>query len=138
MRVTLSRRGDYAVRAVFDLARRYPEQRKAGEIAAEMDIPRKFLSQVLADLVRADLLQAFAGPKGGYRLRLAPAEITLREVVEAAEGELELTRCVLRGGPCGWDDRCAVHEIWVEAQEAFGARLAATTLADFAEVAPAP
>ena len=137
MRVTLSRRGDYAVRAVFDLACRYPEQRKAGEIAAAMDIPRTFLSQVLSGLVKAGVLQAFAGPKGGYRLRRPPAEISLLEVVEAAEGTLELTECVLRGGPCSWNDRCAVHEVWVEAQEAFGSQLARTSLADFATAAPA-
>jgi Rrf2 family protein len=138
MRVTLSRRGDYAVRAVFDLACRYPEQRKAGEIASAMGIPRTFLSQVLADLVRAGVLQAHAGPKGGYRLRRSPEEINLLEVVEAAEGVLELTECVLRGGPCSWNDHCAVHEFWTAAQEAFGSQLAATSLADFAKAAPPP
>jgi Rrf2 family protein len=130
MRITLTRRGDYAVRAMYDLAASHPRRRKAGEIAAAMDIPRTFLSRVLAGLARSGLLDAVAGPSGGYVLSRSPAEISLLEVVEAAEGKLALTECVLRGGPCAWEDTCAIHDTWVEAQQAFAARLADTSLED--------
>ncbi len=133
MRVTLTRKGDYAVRAVVAIAAAHPHRRKAGDISATMAIPRTFLSRVLATLVSSGVLDAAAGPSGGYTLTRPPEEITLLEVVEAAEGPLELTECVLRGGPCAWEDRCAVHDTWLQAQEAFGARLAATSLADLVD-----
>ena len=132
MRIHLGRRGDYAVRALFDLALHPEERRKTREIADAMEIPPKYLPQILADLVRAGILDAQAGPSGGYALARAAEAVTLFEAVEVAEGPVELETCVLRGGPCDWTDACPVHETWDQAQTAFATRLAATTFADLA------
>jgi len=88
--LTLSRRGDYALRAAVCLASaaRGGQGRKIREVAAEAGLPRAFASQVLADLVRAGLVRSKAGKGGGYWLSRSPAAITLLEVVEAAEGAL--------------------------------------------------
>ena len=135
MQASLGRKGDYSVRAVLDLARHHGDRRKAREIAGEMDIPLRYLTQILASLVQNGLLDAVAGPSGGYTLARPPEEITLLEVVEAAEGPIMLESCVLRGGPCSWEDSCPVHIPWAEAQNALAARLAATTFADLANSA---
>lgn len=135
MQVALGRRGDYSVRAVLDVARHHGgERRKARQIAATMDIPERYVSQILANLVRADLLTAVAGPDGGYSLARAPADITLLEVVEAAEGPIALEECVLRGGPCDWQAACPVHPAWSRAQAALIAELAKTTFAELADI----
>lgn len=47
-----------------------------------------------------------------------PTQITLLQVLRAVDGELMSTACVLRGGPCRWEEVCAVHEPWMQAQEA--------------------
>ncbi|MCB2222544.1 MAG: Rrf2 family transcriptional regulator [Actinobacteria bacterium] len=133
MRITLTRRGDYAVRAAFDVASHHPQRRKAAQIAASMDIPRAFLSRVAALLTAAGVFEAAAGPRGGYTLAGSPSAISLLDVVEAAEGPLDLTECVLRGGPCSWEDRCAVHDTWAAAQETFRSSLASTSLADLVD-----
>jgi len=130
VRVTLSRRGDYAVRAVFDIASHHGTRRKAAAIASAMAIPRGYLSQILSDLVQAGILLAQAGPAGGYTLAVEPRTLTLRTVVEAIEGLMTLETCVLRGGPCAWEDRCPIHDTWAYAQQAFAAALEATTFAD--------
>ncbi len=133
MRVVLGRRGDYSVRAVLDLARHWGrERRKARQIAETMDIPERYLTQLLANLVRHELLVAVAGPDGGYSLARPPSEISLLEVVEAAEGPIGLDECVLSGGPCDWIGECPVHDDWSEAQKALQERLDA---ADFAQLA---
>jgi Rrf2 family protein len=132
MRVTLDRRGDYAVRAVLYLALKSEGLHKAREIAGAMDIPRGFLAQVLADLVRAEILDATAGPSGGYALARPASKITMLAVVEAAEGPVALERCVLRGADCDGTDPCAVHHVWAAAQAAFSLRLAGTTFGDLA------
>jgi Rrf2 family protein len=130
VKVTLGKKGDYSVRAILDLAMYYRGgRRKAQEIATSMRIPEKFLAQILADLVRSGLIAATAGPDGGYELRRPPSQIRLLDVVEAAEGQIELQECVLRGIPCGGSDTCAVHEVWSEAQEAMSRRLRRTTFA---------
>ncbi len=133
MQVTLGRKGDYSVRAMLDLARHHEGgRRKSREIAASMDIPGRYLTQILANLVRHGLLVAVAGPDGGYSLARAPADISLLEVVEAAEGPIGISQCVLRGGPCDWTAACPLHESWSRAQQALSAELAATTFADLA------
>ena len=134
--LTLSRRGDYVVRAALALARTAPAARyqKIREVAQEMAIPRSFTPQVLGLLQKAGLAEARAGRDGGYRLTRRPAEISLLEVVEAGEGPLRNDRCTLRGGPCHWEQACALHPAWSTATEALRASLRDTTLQDVADV----
>jgi Rrf2 family protein len=120
---------------VLDLARHGGDRRKAREIAGEMDIPLRYLTQILASLVQQGLLAAVAGPTGGYTLARPPQEISLLQVVEAAEGPIGLEQCVLRSGPCSWEDSCPVHIPWARAQSALAAQLAATSFADLAKSA---
>lgn len=135
MEITLSHRGDYAVRAVLDLSAHYGMGlRKAREIAEAMRIPKNFLSLILADLVREGILDATAGRAGGYVLTRPPQEISLLQIVEIADGEITLKQCLLRGIPCGSDGYCAAHEEWAAAQGALTRRLATT---DFATLAAA-
>lgn len=135
MKVALGRKGDYSVRAVLDLARRWGTgRRKAREIATVMDIPERYLGQILANLVRSELLTAVAGPDGGYSLNRPPGEISLLEVVEAAEGPVGLEECILNGGPCDWVEVCPIHEAWSEAQGALTKTLRSTSFADISAI----
>ena len=129
MQATLGRKGDYSVRAAIDVARHHGQRRrKAREIAATMDIPIRYIPQILANLVRAGLLKGVSGPDGGYTLSRSPAEITLLDVVVAAEGPVELGACVLRGGPCDWEQACPLHIPWTNAQHALSGELTRWTL----------
>jgi Rrf2 family protein len=134
--LTLGKRADYTVRAVLDLARHHDdaERRKAGRIAEEMAIPASYLPALLAELVRAGVVTSTAGPAGGYRLARAPGEVSLLEVIEVADGPIGSRECVLRGGPCRWEDACAVHAPWARAQEALRSSLAATSFAELAVI----
>lgn len=135
MQVTLDRRGDYSVRAVLDIARHSGTgRRKARQIASVMDIPARYATQILADLVRHGLLTAVAGPDGGYSLARPPNEITLLDVVDAVEGPTLLDTCVLRGGPCDWTEVCPVHVTWWRAQTAFIDVLAGVTFAELVDI----
>jgi Rrf2 family protein len=134
MDLTLSMRGDYVVRAALGLAQAWEAggYRKIREITDEMALPASYTPQILGHLARAGLATARAGRDGGYRLSRPPEEISMLEVVEAAEGDLLLGRCTLRGGPCRWDDVCAVHNVWVGAAEQVRRSLRATKLSDIA------
>ena len=124
MRVVLSFRGDYAVRAMLALASHDGVGwLSAPRIAERMGIPVRFLPHVLADLSRAGLVVGQPGRTGGYRLALPAREIDLLRIVEAVEDDKAPARCVLRGGPCGKDGRCAVHDAFSEATSAMRAEL---------------
>lgn len=99
-----------------------------------MELPRSYTPQILGVLVQAGLAEARAGRDGGYRLLRDPSQVSLLELVEAGEGPLRPARCSLRGGPCRWDDMCAIHPAWDAATQALQDSLGATSLAAVAEV----
>jgi Rrf2 family protein len=133
MRLELTKRGDYAVRAMLALARGSGNGLlSARRIADAMSIPVRFLPQVLADLQRAGLVEAAPGRSGGYRLTRDPDLISLLDVIEAVEGDTRRRDCVLRGGPCGVDGTCDVHDVFFAGQEALRGTFAASTLSELA------
>lgn len=133
MRLELTKRGDYAVRAMIDLARHEGELLSVRAIAEEMGVPPRFLPQVMADLVKAGLVQAAQGRSGGYRLSAPAPTTSLLTIVEAVEGSSRRETCVLRGGPCGRNGDCSVHAAFAAAEEGMIAALAPVTLADVSE-----
>jgi Rrf2 family transcriptional regulator, iron-sulfur cluster assembly transcription factor len=131
MRLELTRRGDYAVRAMLSLA----EHNGTGwlsvaRISAAMGIPERFLPRVMTELARSGLVEGHLGRSGGYRLARPAASITLLEVIQAVEPDDGERVCVLRGGPCGRDGVCAVHGVFTEARNAMLDTLATAKLAD--------
>jgi Rrf2 family transcriptional regulator, iron-sulfur cluster assembly transcription factor len=135
MRLELTRRGDYAVRAMIALAATdgSPVQ-SVPRIAERMGIPLRFLPQVMRDLVVAGLVGSETGRNGGYRLTRPADSITLLDVVEAIEGDTQRLTCVLRGGPCGRDGHCAVHTTFAGVQDAVRDQLRNVTLGSVAQV----
>jgi Rrf2 family protein len=83
----LTRASSYALHAVSYLAALKKDYPVASHIIADdRDIPERFLLKVLKPLVSAQILHSIKGPNGGYRLARRPDEITMLEVIEAAEG----------------------------------------------------
>lgn len=129
MKLVPTRRTDYGIRALIYLANAADSFAKAGDISSSMDIPTGFLQQVLQELQRSRLVMSRPGPTGGYALARPPKDITIREIVEALEGPFEPGECALRGGPCYWEDVCALHWVWSAARAALCEQLDAATLA---------
>jgi len=127
-----TRRTDYAIRALLFLANDPSERSKADDIAEAMNIPRGFLPQVLQALQRAGLITSRASRSGGYALARPAEGITLLDIVESLEAPLDSGECVLKGGPCHWEDVCAVHWVWSGAREALAGQLASASLARIA------
>ena len=135
MQLKLKHTGDYSIRAMIDVARHNETgHRQARKIASEQQIPYKSLTLALARLVAKGLLIAKQGPSGGYTLARPATDINLCDIIEAAEGPATFNHCVLRDGPCDWDETCPVHDAWSNAQSALSRELAATTLADLARI----
>ena len=129
MRMELTKRADYAVRAMLALARaRDGELLSVRRIAAEMSIPVRFLPQVMSDLTGAGLVRASTGRSGGYVLARPPSVVSLLDVIEAVEGDSRRRTCVLRAGPCGADGHCDVHDVFFAAQDAMLRTLAEARL----------
>jgi len=130
MRLELTKRADYAIRAALALSRAAPGDRlSARRIAADQGVPERFLPQVMRDLVAAGLVEGTVGRSGGYLLAKPSTEISLLDVVEAVEGDSRRRVCILRGGPCALAAVCDVHEVFAAAQDDVLGRLRTTTIA---------
>ena len=85
----ISQRGLYALQALTVLARRHPAGvAKIKDIAAEENLPEKFLENILVDLKRARIVDSLRGAHGGYQLKRPPEEIFLGEVIRRIDGPL--------------------------------------------------
>jgi Rrf2 family protein len=130
MRLELTKRADYAIRAVLALGEAGPDARlSVRRIATDRAIPTHFLRQVMADLVAAGLVDGQQGRAGGYRLARPAESVSLLEVIEAVEGDSRRRECVLRGGPCRLSGVCDVHVVFAAAQDEVLRQLGSASIA---------
>lgn len=126
--VTLGQADDYAVRALVDLAG-HPDAR-IQDIAKRTAVPRANLAKVIQALARAGLVETTRGRGGGVRLARDPAEVSVRQVVEAVQGPLRFLRCPRRGKGCPRDPNCELYRLWVQLHDGIAAQLEGVHLAD--------
>ncbi len=114
----LTRQGEYAVRCILYLsARDIGKVVNRREIAMAMEIPEQFLGKIAQQLARFGFIEIVQGAKGGYRLLVAPAKITLLDVVESAIGEIFLNDCVMNPSSCRRSPFCSIHMVWEKARK---------------------
>jgi Rrf2 family protein len=132
----LSKRGEYGLRAMIDLATWDHETQvvQIKEIAERQQIPSKFLEQILLNLKNAGLLHSKMGVGGGYYLARPADEITLGHIVRVLDGPLAPIRCVSQMAyePCGCPDEetCGLRMVMQDVRNVISDILDQTTLAD--------
>lgn len=126
--IALSRRTDLAIKAMQVLSE--AEERIGGiHLAERIETTVSFLPQVLGPLVKAGWIDSERGPRGGYRALVPLRSISLLDLIEATEGELETGQCVLRDGPCPGTQSCPVHTAWMSARDVLMERLQKMSIA---------
>ena len=96
MRLTLTKRGEYGFRLMLYLAGRPPDERvTAAQLAEVCRIPAGNVPTILSMLSRAHILSCSPGRNGGCTLARDPADISTLEIIEALEGQLEISHCLL-------------------------------------------
>ncbi|MFP4630160.1 MAG: RrF2 family transcriptional regulator [Desulfohalobiaceae bacterium] len=127
----LSTRSRYGTRLMLELA----EHSQQGpihlnEIAHRQDISIKYLEQLIIPLKKANFIHSQRGPKGGYQLNMDPRQITIGQIVQTLEGELQLTPCLKDPQQCERFSDCPTKEIWNQATQAMYKELDSLTLWD--------
>jgi Rrf2 family protein len=133
----ISKRTDYATRAVLALALAPDAAVKMQTIAERTGVPPSLLEQIMAQLRGAGIVRSERGPKGGYRLNHSPEEITLERVVRLFQGPLAPIACATRSEPepCVVEVGCTLRDTWREVRDATIAILERTTFAELARKA---
>lgn len=108
----------------------------AAELSDSLSIPHQYLQQILQRLRKGGLIESVRGPGGGYRLAHDPTTITLKDILQAAEGDTFEIVCDSKGvfHECaGPTFSCSLKPVWHELKEAVDALLSSKTLAALAE-----
>jgi len=130
----ISRRTDYGVRVIMDLAA-LPKNGRAStqDIADRQNIPGPFLAKIISQLSLSGLISTYRGSGGGVSLARPASEISLLHVIEALEGPVRLNRCAIEPSACPRDSHCPVHHVWAQAQIDLTGLLRDTTFDKLAE-----
>jgi Rrf2 family cysteine metabolism transcriptional repressor len=136
----VSRRTDYATRALLALSISEGGPVKLEDLARRTAVPLSVLEQVMPIMRTAGLVRSERGPSGGYRLNHLPEEISLERVVRLFQGPLAPIGCATRSHPepCPMTLGCTLREVWEEVRDATIAILGQTTFADLAARAGGP
>lgn len=127
----ISRKADYALRAVLHISKQPTEKRNSINVIAETErIPRDFLAKILKELTRAQILKSFQGVHGGYQMAKSPAQVSVLEVIEAMDGPLGLNLCVRgeKGCDCDQAEQCSMYPFWSKMQTQLRQQLKSTTI----------
>jgi Rrf2 family transcriptional regulator, cysteine metabolism repressor len=131
----ISSKGDYGLRALFDLAQHYGEGPIQSEaIATRQGIPVNYLNQLLITMRRAGLIESLRGPQGGHLLARKPDAITLLAALTVLEGPLLPEEGTRDGaGLTQPEDRDIVDGVWNALREHLEQYLAGLTLDDLCQ-----
>ena len=113
----LSRTSVYAIYGLSCLAK-HPSGRLVpmSSISRNTGLPAKHLAKIFRTLVRAGVLRAVPGPKGGFALAKPAGKISVLEVFDLLEGPLGRQACVLKQRPCSLSSSCSVGSKLLRAQ----------------------
>jgi Rrf2 family transcriptional regulator, iron-sulfur cluster assembly transcription factor len=138
MRITTTSR--YGVRALFDVAYHgggQPTQIK--DISRRQKISQRYLEQIFNKLLRAGLLKSRRGPRGGYMLSRDPSEISVRDVVTAAQGPIIPVKCLSEDASkkkyCDIYDNCITRTVWKQTQDLLIDYYGSVSIADLCALA---
>ena len=127
----LSTKGQYGVRAMFEIARGYPERPVSiREISKRQEVSVSYLEQILGTLRKAGLIKSVRGPGGGYLLTKSPALVSVGSVLKELEGPVAITNCMDPEEGCHRVERCVTHMLWRGLGEKIEAFLATISLDD--------
>lgn len=114
----LSLKCQYAVRALFELAKRYGDRVvRLQDIAEAQHIPGRYLENILSSLRQGGLVESRRGKEGGFRLARHPSEISIGDVVRYVEDTLNPVDCVADRF-CPLTGSCIFMGLWDEAKRA--------------------
>jgi len=137
----LSKRGEYALRALIDLGMAREAGRElvqANEIASKENIPLKFLEQILVQLRGGGYIGTKRGKQGGYFLKRPMDAISVGAVVRMIDGPLAPISCVSQTAyercSCPDEEHCGLRMLMLDVRNAIANILDRYTLEDVVEV----
>ena len=119
----------YAIRILSYITNQKSESfLSAKELEETLEIPYKFLTKIMGELVKAGLIKSIRGREGGYELNKAASEIAISDILDIFNDSIHEERCILGIGFCDCLNKCALHDQWAEPKNLIQKMFKETTL----------
>ncbi len=129
----VTRRTDYAIRILLELARVGGGPLSVRELAERQGVPYAFARGIQRELVAAGLAIARRGARGGIILARPADDITLQDITVAMQGDVSCSVCSRDPKWCDRMSDCEVHQVWREVDSMVGSYLSTKSLAGLLE-----
>jgi FeS assembly SUF system regulator len=117
--IKINKLTDYAIVILFVMAKESQKRYTSTQLAASTGVPDATVAKLLKKMVSANLVESHRGSQGGYVLRYAKETITIRQIVEALDGPLAVTDCVMGGKKtCTAEQKCPLRGNWDKINQA--------------------
>ncbi|CAG4882467.1 Iron-sulfur cluster regulator IscR [Georgfuchsia toluolica] len=126
----LSKLTDYSTVILSYMAKKPEDIYSVARMAAALGIAAPSASKILKILARRGLVQSRRGTNGGYLLARPPEQISIAEVIDAMEGPLGVTECVVGKDLCAREAGCSIRNNWRQLNNVIRQTLDGVTLAD--------
>ena len=126
----LTKTTEYAVRVLTFMASQKQELFSAKSLHEQLNIPYKYLTRLMTDLAKQELLISIRGRDGGFSITKELKEISLAKIIEAVEGMDSFNACILGFHECSSENPCAMHYVWEKNKIEFIKTLENTSLHD--------
>jgi Rrf2 family protein len=131
----LSNSSQYAIRVLAYITdKKDLELLNATILSQRLDIPYKFLTKIMTELVKADFIKSLRGRDGGYQLNKSASEIMVDDILNLFHDSVEDEQCVLGIGFCNGLCKCALHDQWMEPKLLMQRMFRGSSLEDIAGV----
>ncbi len=129
----LTTKGRYAVTAMLDVALNGKQAPvNLTDISARQGISLSYLEQLFAKLRKQKLVESVRGPGGGYRLLNTQSKLTVLDIIDAVDENIEATQCQ-RQGNCQEGEICLTHHLWLDLSDQIRFFLSQVSLEDLIE-----
>lgn len=128
-----SKTTEYAIRVLSFLCRYNNRFHSVAFLHKELQLPYKYLTKLMTELEKKELVKASRGRDGGFALKREANSIFLAQILEATGEVLESKRCILGFEECNAKNPCALHFEWLKPKQMIEEMLQNTTLASLME-----
>jgi FeS assembly SUF system regulator len=111
--IRITKQTDYGILILSGIADRPPHSvHTVRDLSEGSGVSMPMASKILKILTREGILDSHRGVKGGYSLARPASEISVREIIEALEGPVGITTCVIEPGSCDRESVCPAKANW--------------------------
>lgn len=126
--VIFSKTTQYSIRALSFLYKYKDSSHSVNTLHKELNLPYKYLTKLMTELVKQGLVKASRGRGGGFSLAKDADDIFLSDILEAIGEEIQADNCILGFDKCDSLNPCALHNSWEKPKQMIDEMINTTTL----------